>query len=121
MNREQEIKREYKQTVEIILHEMSGRIEDKNCNMPAFNFQRSCIIENCDKSVNKILELEQSVQTLNDKLLKCSFLIADITEQNNSLRCCGNCINYSLGKCFIKDHSPEEALGSYFCDNWIKG
>ena len=69
--------------------------------------------------LKEIIFLKQSIQTLNDKLLKCSFVIADITEQNKvlteenkkncdiianqvviigelgaenkSLRCCGNC------------------------------
>ncbi len=88
--------REYKLCTEIMLHEMGGRINDRLYAMPEFWFQKKVILESCDKSVKKIIEQANLIE---------------------SMECCGTCNHYVSGmitSCKKITYEQNEQITSTF-------
>ncbi len=90
----EDIKRNLIDSIKLDLLLIKERIDIKKLDMPAFPSQ--------EKNISK----------------KVDILFSEIQNLSNNLKCCGNCLEYSLGKCNRRDYSTVEVCGGGICKDW---
>lgn len=67
------------------------------------------------KHVRSFLTHEDSHEAMDDIVN----LLQSQKETIESMRCCGNCNNYSLDKCYKRDTHAVDVCGDEKCKSWV--